>query len=164
MMRTWELPEKRPDEDGFAWCERVAASIPAEDLMRVIIAYLDKKAKRSRFPAWSVIGELTGHGSGVSEAICRRFRTEPTRGGLEMLRLSRILEIIRRRPIEPPRSPEPTPKVRRVAVIDGHGDTVTVGFYWADADDVLTEMSETRYANGVTIGMLLRDGWEIRRV
>lgn len=76
MNRTWKLPETLPGEAGEDWCRRAAESIPAEDLMAAVVAYLDRREKRRGSPTWSVIGDITCHGSGVSAAIAARFRRE----------------------------------------------------------------------------------------
>lgn len=75
-MREWTLPERVPGEENEAWCKRAAESIPAELLMRRLIAYLDRRntGARSKTPTWSVVSDVTGHGSGVSQAIVDRFR------------------------------------------------------------------------------------------
>ena len=75
-MRTWNLPQPMPGEDNWEWCKRAAATIPADELMCLVVRYLDRREKRRGSPTWSVIGEITGHGSGVSTAIVERFRRE----------------------------------------------------------------------------------------
>lgn len=78
--RTWTLPPQVEGESGEDWCCRAAESIPAEDLMVMVVAYLDRREKRRRSPTWSVIGDMTCHGSGVSAAIAARFRREEKGG------------------------------------------------------------------------------------
>ena len=75
-MREWTLPERAPGEENEDWCRRAAESIPAESLMRCLVAYLDGRKTRTRgvMPTWSIIGDITGHGSGVSREIASRFR------------------------------------------------------------------------------------------
>ena len=36
--------------------------------------YAERKAKQIRVPPWSIIGEITDHGSGVSNAIYELYR------------------------------------------------------------------------------------------
>lgn len=71
-MRTYKLPEKLPTETNTEWCDRAAASIPAEEIVRMTIEYFHAHRRRGG-PAWSKIGKITDHGSGVSCAIVRRF-------------------------------------------------------------------------------------------
>lgn len=74
MPRGYELPDKDPGESNDDWCNRAAESIPAEVLMRQLIAYLMRKKKWNG--AWSFVGDFTCHGSGVAGAIVRRFLPE----------------------------------------------------------------------------------------
>jgi hypothetical protein len=83
-MWTWKLPEKSPDETGDEWCRRAAESIPAEELMRQLVAYLMRDSRKfgegpsARWSrAWSFVSDFTGHGSGISAAIVRRFLDSP---------------------------------------------------------------------------------------
>lgn len=77
-MRTHQLPDMLPGETNAGWCKRAAESIPAEELMKQVIVYFDRRGKRSHLPTWSHIGVITGHGSGVSGAIVDRFHEQPT--------------------------------------------------------------------------------------
>lgn len=43
-------------------------------LLRKVCRYAEIEGKRQRRPAWSIIGEITGHGSGVSSAIYQLYR------------------------------------------------------------------------------------------
>ena len=70
-MRAYKLPEKSPDETNEAWCDRAAASIPADEIVRQMIAYANRHPRNR--PVWSWVGKVLGHGSGVSSAIVRRF-------------------------------------------------------------------------------------------
>lgn len=74
--RGYELPGRFEGEDNWEWCRRAAASIPAESLMRMVVAHLDRKEKRRRSSTWVVLSDMFGHGSGVSNAIVERFRGE----------------------------------------------------------------------------------------
>lgn len=76
MKRYHSLPEKPPEEPNLDWCKRAAASIPPEALLREIMLYLTRRAKRKGVPPWSEVGDLTGHGSGVASAIYERFKPE----------------------------------------------------------------------------------------
>ena len=75
-MREWTLPDRMPGESNEDWCKRAAESIPAESLMRRMIAYLDGRGDKARgkLPTWAVVSDVTGHGSGVSHEIVNRFR------------------------------------------------------------------------------------------
>ena len=76
-MRSHVLPEMLPGEANEDWCRRAAESIPAEELMRLLVRHLDRRQKQRKQSVWSFIGDMTGHGSGVSGAIVRRFRYTP---------------------------------------------------------------------------------------
>lgn len=82
MGKGYSLPEIRPDESNNQWLRRAAESIPAEALMRQIVDHLMRPGKRRKGEfkrwtyAWSKLGEMIGHGSGVSGAIVDRFRTK----------------------------------------------------------------------------------------
>jgi hypothetical protein len=71
-MRTYKLPDKLPTETNQEWCDRAAASIPAEEIVRMTIEYFHARRHHGG-PAWSKIGMILDHGSGVSSAIVRRF-------------------------------------------------------------------------------------------
>jgi hypothetical protein len=75
-MRDYKLPEKRQDESNAAWCRRAAESIPAESICRQLVMYLLRREKQRKAQAWSVMGQITGHGSGVASAIVDRFQSE----------------------------------------------------------------------------------------
>lgn len=45
-----------------------------DELLRGMCDYAEFVAKRKKVPAWSVIGEITSHGSGVSCAIYELYR------------------------------------------------------------------------------------------
>ena len=40
-----------------------------DELIRCLLKRMHRTAKRSKMPLWSLVGETTGHGSGVSAAI-----------------------------------------------------------------------------------------------
>ena len=71
-MRAYPSLDRLEGESNEAWCDRYAASMPPEALLAEIIASMHRLRKR-RGPAWSQINKMTGHGSGVSSAIVKRF-------------------------------------------------------------------------------------------
>ena len=75
-MRSYKLPDKLPTESNEEWCDRAAASIPPEALLADIVQGMHRLRKR-RGPAWSQMGQLCGHGSGISSAIVKRFMPSP---------------------------------------------------------------------------------------
>lgn len=78
IVRDYNLPDKYIDEDNCEWCRRAADSIPDEAL-RAIADELNQRLRKSKgWPhvirsASSHIGDITGHGSGVSMAIAERL-------------------------------------------------------------------------------------------
>ncbi len=83
--RTYKLPYKYIDEDNCEWCRRAADSIPDEAL-RAIADELANRLRMSRgWPhvirsASSHVGDITGHGSGVSMAITERLGLKNDQG------------------------------------------------------------------------------------
>jgi len=78
--RRYAVPEQMPGESNSDWCERAAATIPAEEVLHALVLYFDAEARRtnkSRYLIWSHIGAAMGHGSGVAAAIAERFRRRP---------------------------------------------------------------------------------------
>lgn len=73
MERLYVLPDKMPGETSVAWCNRAAASIPPASIVTMLIDHMDAHAKK-RGEAWSQLGAILGHGSGVSSAIVRLYR------------------------------------------------------------------------------------------
>lgn len=73
-MRTYSLPDQIPGESNGDWCRRAADAIPPEVIVAELIRKLDREEKRRRYPTWSVIGEIIGHGSGVSAAVVEKYR------------------------------------------------------------------------------------------
>lgn len=69
-------PERLPEETNGEWCDRYASMMSAEEVLQQVIVEMHRKRKR-RGPAWSQIGQATGHGSGVSSAIVKRFMPSP---------------------------------------------------------------------------------------
>lgn len=69
----YQLPPKEPDEDNWAWCQRAAASIPAEDIVVALLKRMIAKRKRNASALWSEVAEALCHGSGVSSAVVSRF-------------------------------------------------------------------------------------------
>lgn len=45
--------------------------LDTDALLRCFMSYAERKGKR---PAWSIVGEITGHGSGVATAIYEYYR------------------------------------------------------------------------------------------
>lgn len=45
-----------------------------DELLRKMCGYTKDEAERQRCEPWSIIGEITGHGSGVSAAIYEIYR------------------------------------------------------------------------------------------
>jgi len=45
-----------------------------KDLLRKVCDYAEYRARRKRCEPWSIIGEITNHGSGVSAAIYELYR------------------------------------------------------------------------------------------
>lgn len=45
-----------------------------DSLMQKVCSYAEWKAKKARCEPWSIISEITGHGSGVSSAIYDLYR------------------------------------------------------------------------------------------
>lgn len=75
MTRRYTLPDPLPDEDNWAWCQRAAASIPAEELMREIVQQLDRSRSRDALDVTvMVIAHATGYRLSVAMAIAERFR------------------------------------------------------------------------------------------
>lgn len=76
MERAYKAPPKLASETNEEWCDRYVAMMPPEALLAEIVHNMHRLRKR-RGPAWSQIGMLTGHGSGVSSAIVKRFMPSP---------------------------------------------------------------------------------------
>jgi hypothetical protein len=76
MANLYDAPERIAGETNEQWCDRYAASIPADALLSEIVAGMHQLRKR-RGPVWSQLGQLCGHGSGVSSALVRRFAKYP---------------------------------------------------------------------------------------
>lgn len=73
-MEGYVVPDQLVGEDNWEWCKRVADAIPPEAIVRTIIKNLTDKEKTGRKrAAWSVIGSIMGHGSGVASAIVRKW-------------------------------------------------------------------------------------------
>ena len=45
-----------------------------DKLLSQMCRYAERKAKQKRVPPWSIIGDITDHGSGVSSAIYELYR------------------------------------------------------------------------------------------
>ena len=63
--------EKREDETHWDWCQRYAKECPPELVLIEIVKSLCFKHGEQ---AWSKFGNLTGHGSGVSQAFIERYK------------------------------------------------------------------------------------------
>jgi hypothetical protein len=63
-------------ETNAEFVKRRADMIDAEELCEKLMRHLHKTAKRKHVPLWSVIGQVTSHGSGISYAITKRFVPE----------------------------------------------------------------------------------------
>lgn len=48
-----------------------------DGLLEKLCSYATFKSKHERCPAWSIIGDILGHGSGVSSAIYELYRKYP---------------------------------------------------------------------------------------
>jgi hypothetical protein len=46
-------------------------------LLASVCDYAEYRAEKARVPPWSIIGEITSHGSGVSSAIYELYRRQP---------------------------------------------------------------------------------------
>lgn len=62
---------KTPSENNWEYCKRIADAVPVEALVRELLAALSKRDPQ--IPLWALVGRVTGHGSGVSQAIVERF-------------------------------------------------------------------------------------------
>ena len=48
-----------------------------DKLLSYFMTHAEKMAKKQRLPVWSIVGEITGHGSGVLSAIYELYRRKP---------------------------------------------------------------------------------------
>lgn len=48
-----------------------------DKLLAKLCRYAKYKGEKSRVPPWSIVGEILGHGSGVSNAIYELYREYP---------------------------------------------------------------------------------------
>jgi hypothetical protein len=70
--RRYVLPDRLPGERNEAWLRRAAATVPADALMRIVVAHLIERqgeAGAARF-----VADATAHGAGMSWALVERFR------------------------------------------------------------------------------------------
>ena len=74
-MRSYKGLTKLPEETNWQFCQRSAAAVPSDEMVKLLLEWILKQPwfKRRRLPLWSIVGELTSHGSGVSSAIVERF-------------------------------------------------------------------------------------------
>lgn len=74
MTRAYTLPEILPGEDNNAWCRRAADAIPPGEIVRALVAYLDRRETDGLWPTRKVFMEILGHGAGVSAAVAEKYR------------------------------------------------------------------------------------------
>jgi hypothetical protein len=72
------MSEQQQQESNWDRCMRMAAEISKDELIRDLIMYIHTHRTRSErgMPLWSLIGDATSHGSGVSTAIMRTYWPE----------------------------------------------------------------------------------------
>ena len=58
--------------------ERFRPMLEPEAILKRICRTAEMRAERTARPAWSIISEVTGHGSGVSNAIYQVYREQST--------------------------------------------------------------------------------------
>ncbi len=66
------LEHLRGNKDKFR-----AVLTDTSELLASMCDYADRMAKKKRLPAWSIIGDITSHGSGVSSAIYELYSRKP---------------------------------------------------------------------------------------
>ena len=60
--------------------ESFRATLEDKDkLLSQMCRYAERLGKKKRVPPWSIIGEITDHGSGVSNAIYELYRDYPSK-------------------------------------------------------------------------------------
>lgn len=73
-------PLEGVSETNWQRCLRLAREIGKTELIRKLLKYIaEKESKvrhRSKLPLWSIVGEATCHGSGVSSAIVELYYPE----------------------------------------------------------------------------------------
>lgn len=77
MARLYSLVDRNPGEPNENWVQRAVDQIDPELILAQLIEYLDARhAKNPRRypPTWSMIADITTHGSTVSAYIADRFR------------------------------------------------------------------------------------------
>jgi hypothetical protein len=57
--------------------ERFRPMLEPEAILKQICRTAEMTADRKGRPAWSIISDITGHGSGVSNAIYQVYRKQP---------------------------------------------------------------------------------------
>jgi hypothetical protein len=45
-----------------------------DEILANFMAFVEKLAKKRKQPTWSLVGQITGHGSGVASAIYELYR------------------------------------------------------------------------------------------
>ena len=74
------IMSKLPDESNWDFCNRLADSIPPAEIVKVLLKFIKrtemKKGRMRARPLWSIVGDATTHGSGVSSAIVRKYLGE----------------------------------------------------------------------------------------
>lgn len=73
---------RQEGEDNWSMCQRLARQIDKCMLIQKLLLYIHKNRPRRNkgFPLWSLVGEATSHGSGVSGAICYVYGINPDTG------------------------------------------------------------------------------------
>lgn len=66
------LDELRGPRESFR-----ATLTDKDKLLSQMCRYAEREARRKRVPPWSIIGEITDHGSGVASAIYALYRDYP---------------------------------------------------------------------------------------
>jgi hypothetical protein len=73
---------QKVSEDNGTRCLRLAGELDKDELIGLLLVKIAKMRKpRDRtLPLWSIVGEVTNHGSGVSSAICTLYGVNPDWG------------------------------------------------------------------------------------
>ena len=74
-MNSYRTITKLPDETNWQFCQRVAAAVPSDEMTKGLLEWILAQPwfKRKKLPLWSIVGQVTSSGSGVSSAIVQRF-------------------------------------------------------------------------------------------
>lgn len=71
--RPYSFPDRLPGETDWNHALRCAAAIPADWILRKLLAHLVRTERRRRIPTWSLISDLTGHGCTISTALVEHY-------------------------------------------------------------------------------------------